>query len=51
MGHSNTAETIKYLRLNLDDQADAMESYYNLQLRVRSGNTKTSIDGIMHQNA
>lgn len=50
MGHSNTAETIKYLRLNLNDQADAMESYYNLQLRVRSGNTKTSIPGELHQN-
>jgi len=51
MGHSSTKETEKYLRINLDDQADAMERFYNFQLRVRSGSAKTLNSGKLHQNA
>ncbi len=50
MGHTSTAMTTKYLRINLDDQADAMEKYYNFQLRIRAEkkNTKTLINKKMH---
>lgn len=51
MGHSSTKETEKYLRINLDDRADAMERYYNFQLRVRFENAKRLISKKVHQNA